>query len=283
MTSIVSKVFSKERSFIDLKSDIKKAVDLIGGFSRFVKEGEIVLVKPNYNTFHPYPASTDLEFLKAVCELLWEEKVKMVIIGESATLYLNTRKVLEKAGVINLEKELGVRVLPFEEERSFFRGKDRWIKKEISQGKYLKSASIPAILDWVDKIILLPNLKTHRRARFTGALKLSVGFMKPRERIGLHLSHLEEKVADLNLLISPALIIMDARSIFVTRGPESGDIENPNLILASNDRVAIDIEGLKILKSYKAKNYLNLPILKMPTIKRALELNIGSDKYKLVE
>lgn len=278
----MSFIVSKTKSTDDIKSDIKKAVDLIGGFSQFVKKGEIVLLKPNYNTADPYPASTSLDFLRVICELLWECEVKMIIIGESSTLYLNTRKVLEKCGVFELEKELDVRVLIFEESRGFFKDDRQWVRKEVLNGKYLKSVSLPAVLDWVDKVILLPNLKTHRRARYTGALKLSVGFMKPRERIRLHALHLEEKISELNTLINPVLSIMDARKVFVTDGPDVGKIENPNLILASNNRVAIDIEGVKILQSYKEKNYLNIPVLELPTIKNAIELGIGNSEYKLI-
>lgn len=278
----MSFIVSKTKSTDDIKFDIKKAVDLIGGFSQFVKKGEIVLLKPNYNTADPYPASTSLDFLRVICELLWECEVKMIIIGESSTLYLNTRKVLEKCGVFELEKELDVRVLIFEEARGFFKDDRQWVRKEVLNGKYLKSVSLPAVLDWVDKVILLPNLKTHRRARYTGALKLSVGFMKPRERIRLHALHLEEKISELNTLINPVLSIMDARKVFVTDGPDVGKIENPNLILASNNRVAIDIEGVKILQSYKEKNYLNIPVLELPTIKNAIELGIGNSEYKLI-
>ncbi len=46
--------------------------------------------------------------------------------------------------------------------------------------------------------------------------------------------------------------------------------------MASNDRVAIDVEGIKILQSYNAKNKLNKSPWELPTIKMAAELNIGS-------
>jgi len=79
---------------------------------------------------------------------------------------------------------------------------------------------------------------------------------------------------------------MDARKCFVSRGPEAGEIKEPNLIFASQDRIAIDVEGLKVLKSYKAKNKLNLPLWEFPQIKRAVELELGvksEEEYRLVE
>lgn len=69
------------------------------------------------------------------------------------------------------------------------------VTKSISRGKYLKKVSISAIMDMVDKIILLPCCKTHFIAQFTGALKIAVGPMKPLERIRLHASNrVPEKV-----------------------------------------------------------------------------------------
>lgn len=270
----------KIKSVGDLKKEIGKAVGALGGFSKFIKKGDVVFLKPNYNTADPFPASTDLEFLRSAVELLYEAGAKLVMIGESSTYTLNTRKVLEQSGVFSLQEtmETAPRVYVLDELE--------WEKKEIPQGKYLKSASIPKLLEKADKLVYLSCLKTHFQGRFTGALKLSVGLMKPFERVRLHLRHLEEKVAELNTLIKPDLIIMDARKVFAAGGPSEGRVEEPNFILASNDRVAIDVEGVKILKSYGAKNHLNMPVWELPMIKRAVELELGAKSeqyYEIIE
>ena len=72
----------------------------------------------------------------------------------------------------------------------------------------------------------------------------------------MHLGNLEQKAAEINLAWQPDLIIMDGRKAFVTRGPDKGDVVEPMIIMASGDMVAIDVEALKILLSYKAKNKL---------------------------
>lgn len=260
---------SKIKCFGNLKKEIGNAVGVLGGFSKFINKGDVVFLKPNFNTADPFPASTDLPFLKAAVELLYEAGAKLVMIGESSTYTLDTRKILEQRGVFGLqESENPPRVYVLDELE--------WVKKEIPQGKYLKSASIPRLLEKVDKIVYLPCLKTHSQGRFTASLKLSVGLMKPLERVRLHLRRLEEKVAELNILIKPDLIIMDARKVFVTDGPSEGRIEDSRLILASTDRIAIDAEGVKILQSYGAKNHLNMPVWDLPQIKRAAELKIGA-------
>ena len=68
--------------------------------------------------------------------------------------------------------------------------------------------------------------------------------MKPIERLKLHTSNLQEKIAELNLLIKPGLIIMDGRKCFINEGPSHGKLEEPNLILSSTNRVESDIEGI---------------------------------------
>lgn len=261
-----------------LKESISKAVELIGGFERFIKKGDVVFLKPNFNTADSFPASTDPEFLKAVVELIYEQGAKLVMIGESSTMSLNTKKVMEKLGLFDLEKMKNPpRIYVFEERK--------WIKKEIEGAKYLKEVSVTEFLDRADKLILLPCLKTHKYAQFTGSLKLSVGFMKPLQRVKLHLRNLQEKIAELNTLIKPDLIIMDARKCFITEGPAEGEMREPNLILVSDDRVAIDIEGIKIIQSFKGNSLKGIEPWQLPQIKRAIELGIGvknEKEYQLI-
>ena len=53
-----------------LRDTILRAVDMIGGFSRFVKRGNTVLVKPNLIGGEPVPGTmTDPAVVKAVCDL----------------------------------------------------------------------------------------------------------------------------------------------------------------------------------------------------------------------
>lgn len=259
---------SKINSGKDIKESIRKAVGLIGGFSKYVSEGDVVLIKPNYNSDDPYPATSDPDALKALAELIYEAGAKKIIIGESSgILWKPTKHVLEKMGVTWAVKESKSELVNFDE--------SEWIEKKIN-GKYLKSIKVPKIIDQVDKIIYFPCMKTHKHGRFTMSLKLSIGFIATMERMPMHMINLEKKIAEINLAFKPVLIVMDARKCFVTNGPTSGQLEEPGLILASNDRVAIDVEGVKILQSYNAKNKLNKNVWELPTIKRAVELEIGS-------
>lgn len=251
-----------------LKRAILEAVDQLGGFENFIKTGDVVFLKPNFNTADPFPASTDLKFLESVSDLVYKSGAKLIMIGESSTVTMNTRKIMDDIGVFKLlEKKVPPRIYVFEE--------GKWLKKSIANGKYLKSVMTPEIIERADKMIFLPCLKTHKYAQFTGSLKLAVGLMKPFQRVPLHMRNIQEKIAELSSLFSPDLVIMDARKCFINRGPSEGDLGEPNLILASTDRVAIDVEGIKIIKSFKGNSLSGIDPLDLPQIKRALELGIA--------
>ena len=119
-------------------------------------------------------------------------------------------------------------------------------------------------------------MKTHTSARFSGALKLTVGFMHPGERRALHARHLEQKIAEISLCWQPNLVIMDGRKGFVSGGPDKGQLVEPGLLLASGDLVAIDIEAMRILLTYEAKNRLVPDPLQSPQVVTALKHGLGS-------
>jgi uncharacterized protein (DUF362 family) len=68
---------------------------------------------------------------------------------------------------------------------------------------------------------------------------------------------------------------MDARKCFINRGPSEGDVEEPNLIMASTDRVAIDVEGIKIIQGYQGNSLVGIDPWELPQIKRAIELGLS--------
>jgi uncharacterized protein (DUF362 family) len=101
--------------------------------------------------------------------------------------------------------------------------------------------------------------------------------MKPTERMLLHARNLEEKIADLNLVVHPDLIIMDGRKCFINGGPACGELRNSNVVLASGDRIATDVEALKVIESFEGSSLTDDPWSYIQ-IRRAVELGIGVKK-----
>lgn len=261
-----------------VKAGVAKSLELPGGLGRLVRPGDTVLVKPNFNSPDAFPGSTDLEFLRAVLELLIDAGAKLTV-GESAGgLWRPTRNTATKLGALDLLAGMGMEFIPFDA------GETEWVEVPI-EGDYLKSVTVPRVAYDADKLVYLPCMKTHKYARFALSLKLSVGFVHPGQRLALHMKNLEEKVTEINLVWQPDLIIMDGRKAFVSGGPEQGELVEPGIIMASGDMVAIDLEALKILQSYPAKNRLAGDPVDLPQIAAALKhgLATANGAYKVVE
>jgi uncharacterized protein (DUF362 family) len=257
---------------------IEQCLKLLGGLDRAIQRGERVLVKPNFNSPDPYPGSTDLGFLRAVLELLNDIGADLVV-GESAGgLWRPTRKTVAKLGALDLLKEMGIEFIACDA------GETEWLEVPI-KGEFLRRVTVPKVMYEADRLVYLPCLKTHKFGRFTLSLKLSMGFVHPGERLAYHMSHLEQKVAEINLVWQPDLIIMDGRRAFVSGGPEKGELVEPGIIMTSGDMVAIDVEGLKVLQSYEADNKLGRDPYQLPQIATALKhgLSAADGSYKVLE
>ena len=260
----------------NLKESIELSVSLIGGIKKLVNKGETILLKPNYNTADPFPGSSDPEFIKAVIDMLYESGAGKVILGER-TAFLHSRKVLEQAGIVKVAEKAGAEVRVFGKDgwRAMFDRKG-WRRVKIPEGQYLRKVSLAKEALEMEKIVYAPLIKTHHAADFTGAIKLSMGLVKPFfDQITFHARHLREKLAELCLVVQPDLIIMDARKVFITGGPAKGELREPNLILASGNQVAIDVEGVKILQSYSCNGLAGKNVWDLVQIKHAIELGLG--------
>ena len=271
-------LISKTTAVGDIRTSVDSGLAVLGHLEQVIGRGDNVLVKPNFNSPDPFPGSTDLEFLRAVLELLLEAGAR-VVVGESAEgIWRPTRKVLQKVGVYELAHHLDIQLIVFEDRP------DEWVRIKVS-GDYLDAITMPRSAYEADRLVYLPCMKTHSGARFTGTLKLAVGFMHPGERRSLHASNLEQKVAEISLCWQPDLIIMDGRKAFVSGGPATGQLAEPGLLLASRDLVAIDIEAMKIISSYGAKNKLFPEPWQSPQFTTALKHGLGSgkDSYIVVE
>lgn len=248
-----------------LADDIRQAVSSLGGIGKFVEAGDKVLLKPNFNTSDPFPASSDVAFIAAVADICREAGAAEVIVGDSCTYFLKTEKVMKECGAGRLpEGRPWLRLMNFDA--------GKWVARPVPGGRFLKSVLMPAVLEEADKVILLPCLKTHIYAAYTGALKLAVGLMKPSERMSLHMNRLQEKIGELNAAYRPDLVIMDARKCFIAGGPAGGELREPGLILASTDRVAVDIEGVRIIQGFPGNSLAGVEAAELPQIAAALRM-----------
>jgi uncharacterized protein (DUF362 family) len=262
----------------NLKAVVKAAVDAIGGVRRALQPQDRVLLKANFNSDDAYPASSDLGFLEAVVEVLRDEGIVNLTLGErSGWPWLPTNKVMKAMGVLEAAQRMELPLLDFDG--------GPWMDVRLGeQAKWWKAVGYHQSLKSFDKIVYLPCMKHHFLATFTMSLKLTVGLTHPVDMQYMHADHDQGKtdepmflkMIELSLPVGPDLIIMDGRKSFVTGGPDNGEVVEPNVILASGDRIALDVEGVKILQSYPRDNLIKAPVWEMPLIRRAVELGLGA-------
>ncbi|MCK5552722.1 MAG: DUF362 domain-containing protein [Deltaproteobacteria bacterium] len=254
----------------DLKSDIRKAVDLIGGFGKSVKSQDRILLKPNFNSDDPPPGATAMDFLITVIDLLREHGCTRISVGEgSGRAWVPTEKVFQKTGLSSKMVEMKVPLLNFD--------RSQYLDVPIG-GEYLDLMAYPKDLESFDKIIYLPTMKTHMTAGFSLSLKLTVGLVHLWDRGILHGDNnmfVSQRVAEINIPIKPDLIIMDGRISFVSGGPAIGLAVHPGVILASGDPVALDVQGVRLLQNYAAVNHLVTDAWNLPQIKTAVKHGLG--------
>ena len=282
--ALVSIVSTTQR---ELKEAVRMAVDGIGGLSKSFNPDDSILLKANYNSDDPYPASTDPDFLVAVVEFFKEEGITNLTLGErSGWPWMPTADVLKEMGVFQTAEALGLPLIDFDS--------GPWMDVRLGkEARWWDKIGLHKSLKDFDKIVFLPCMKHHFLARFTMSLKLTVGLTHPVDMQHLHADRalgktdepMELKMVEIGLPVAPDLIIMDGRKSFVTGGPDNGEIVEPNVILASGDRLANDVEGLKILQSYPRENLIQMPAWEIPSIQRAVELGLGaaSEEEYIVE
>jgi uncharacterized protein (DUF362 family) len=245
----------------------------LAGFS-----GKRVALKANFNSADPFPASTHIDTLKATINVLKEVGVSEITLAERSGGG-NTRDVLEQRGVFALSKKMDFKVIVLDEEK-----KENWVKIDRSGTHWLRGFYVAKVLMDADVVIQTCCLKTHRfGGHFTLSLKNSVGLVAKRFPRGvydymweLHGSPYQRlMIAEINKFYKVAFVIMDATKAFVSGGPESGTVVEPNLLLASVDRVAIDAVGVAILRMKGASSIMKKPIFELDQIRRAAELGVG--------
>jgi uncharacterized protein (DUF362 family) len=276
--------------FLIKTTDREAAVkSLMERFDLAAFSGKHVALKANFNSADPFPASTHLDTLQAVVEKLKQAGAAEVTLGERSGIG-NTKSVLDKMGVFALSNKLGFNAAVLNEIV-----KEGWEKIGRKGTHWLQGFCIAKLFTTADKVVQTCCLKTHAfGGHFTLSLKNSVGLVA-RKLPGaiydymweLHGSpYQRQMIAEINKHYKTDLVVMDGIKAFVDGGPQIGKEVQPNLMLASTDRVAIDAVGVAILRSYGSTNHvMNCRIFELDQIKRAAELDIGAqspDQIKLI-
>jgi uncharacterized protein (DUF362 family) len=252
---------------------------LLNKFGLDEYSGKQVALKANFNSADPFPASTHLDTLRVIVQTLKNAGASGITLAERSGMG-DTEQVLEQMGVLSLSRELGFNAVVLDDV-----SKEDWIKVEKGETHWLRGFYMAKVFHDADKVVQTCCLKTHRfGGHFTLSLKNSVGLVAKKVPGGiydymweLHGSPFQRQmIAEINNHYNLDFVLMDGIKAFTTGGPERGTVVEPNLLLASQDRVAIDAVGVAILKMYGAKGKVGeADVFEQDQLRRAAELGFG--------
>ncbi|MBU4473108.1 MAG: DUF362 domain-containing protein [Candidatus Omnitrophica bacterium] len=212
---------------------VKKAIDLVGGITNFIRPGSKVLLKPNLLMSKGPESGIDThpEVVRAAVKILKEINCR-IYLGDGPSVWgscaENVDEVYEKSGMRKIADEEGIELVKFD--------KKGW------RGKF----PLTSWLDNCDYLVSLPKFKTHDFMTMTGAIKNLFGLIPGTYKTELHKRHFEPEdfsgiLVDIYEKARPCLTIIDAIVAMEGDGPgSSGELRNTGLVLAGADCTALD-------------------------------------------
>ncbi len=246
----------------DIYSSTKKVIDGLGGMAKFVRRGSKVVIKPNiaWNRTPEQAATTHPEVVTALVRLCLECAPAQVVVTDNpcnpwkvTSVTSGIKEAAEKAGAI-------------------VRAPQKFRKVVIPDAQVLKEAEVLEDVLNADVVINVPVVKVHGGARITAAMKNLMGVVKDRGYF--HRTDLHRCIAEISGYVKPALTVLDATRILLTRGPQGpGEVKQTGIIAAGKDFVALDVYGAELL---------NVNPQNVPHIAIAASMNLGTaDKSKI--
>lgn len=253
-----------------VKERVLRAIDLLGGIERFVSKNEKVLLKPNLLAKAPAEkaCTTHPSVFSAVGSILLDAGYKNIKYGDSSGGHSRTEPVALACGVADAAEALGIEMADF----------TVGIETKY-EGRCADSFILcPGVLE-ADAIINICKMKTHMLERITGGMKNLFGAVYGLNKGAAHVKfpnadEFAKMMSDLNNMIPPRLHIMDGIVAMEGNGPQSGDPTPMNVILASDDPVALD-------SVFCALVYLDPSLV--PTNVRGKEYGCGEYMWENIE
>jgi len=218
---------------------VRRAVGALGGMSRFVGKGDVVVVKPNigWDRTPELAANTNPEVVRAVVRMCLEAGAKTVRVVDRPCN--DPRRCYKQSGIKDAVESIGSPAVVVEhaDPRKF-------VEKTIRNGKTLQGWAFYKDVLEADRTINVPIAKHHNATRLTMSLKNIMGILGGN-RGNIH-HDLDRNIVELNTVMRFDLIVLDAVRILTANGPQGGrlqDVRVADTIVAGTDPVAVDSYG----------------------------------------
>lgn len=243
---------------------MERGLQAMGGIGRFVKQGQTVVIKPNFSVPRtPDQAATTNPVMVAalVKRCLGAGASSVKVIDNPFT---NPQMCLENSGIRRAVEAAGGKVLATTKLSGEF------YTSVNAGGSILQSLQYSKDVLEADVFVNFPILKHHNGAGLTMGLKNMMGLVW--DRGFFHRTDLHRTIAELSAFKKPNLVIMDAIKGITTHGPMGpGTIREYKQVIFSTDPVAIDAYGAELF-GMKAADIGHVAI--------AAELGLGTIDWK---
>lgn len=217
----------------DYPAITRKAINAVGGMKRYVKAGDVVVVKPNmgWDRSVEQAANTHPLVVRAIVEECLSAGAKKVKVFDYTCN--DARRCYVNSGIESALKGMKrVECKQIEPER---------FKKVLLNGQFLKEWELYDEALLANVFINVPIAKHHGLSKLTLGLKNIMGIMGGNR--GFIHRNLDTALADVNAYVRSHLTIIDATRILTAHGPQGGnlgDVKRLDKVIASADIVAAD-------------------------------------------
>jgi len=246
-------------------------------------QGKTVLLKPNFNSADPAPASTHPLTIRSMVLNLQAWGANGITLADRSGMS-HSREVMQKLGIFTMAKELGFDTRSFED----LNEPTDWELFTLPSSHWKNGFPFARPALDAGAVIQTCCLKPHRYGgQFTLSLKNTIGMVGKYFGTGGHnyMSELHGSpyqrlmIAETNVAYTPALVVLDGVEAFIDNGPDIGTKVQGNLMLAGTDRIAMDACGLAALRLLGLSGEASQgKIFDQEQISRAVELKLGIDR-----
>ena len=249
----------------DHDKTIRAALGALGGMARFVKRGDIVVLKPNVAFDRPpaLAATTHPEALRAVAKLVLEAGAAKVLVADNP---INSPAgCFLKSGLRQVASDLNLDLL-YPEANAF-------APLQLS-GEVLRNWTFfHAPFKKATKVIGVAPCKDHNLCHASMTMKNWYGLLGGR-RNQFH-QHIHSIVSDFALMMKPTLVLLDGINVLMKNGPTGGrlsDVKPMGAVVAGTDMVAVD--------SYGYTHLLERDLAELTYIHKAHERGLGNKNWQ---
>lgn len=216
---------------------VRASIDAIGGIDRFVKNGDVVVIKPNvaFERAAALGATTNPEVMKALIRVVREAGAKEVRVADNPIE--SPESCFLRSGIRKAAVDAGARVYlptPSDFETLSVPGA-KWIENWPFFWNPFRGAH---------KVIGVAPVKDHNLCGASMTTKNWYGLLGGR-RNQFH-QDIHGIITDLALMMTPTFVLLDGSRVMFRSGPTGGslaDIYAGNTIVASTDSLAADAFG----------------------------------------